>query len=90
LRQSLDHPALEVLHCEYINVAAFPAIWVIRKVRSLLPARGTANGTRSEDAIPPPWLNTLLRKVFVGLACQTVLSFPCGVGLLAVARRKAN
>lgn len=85
LERLLANPSLELQHCAYINVAALPAVWFVRKWRGLRNHTGAA---RSEDAIPPEPFNSVLRKVFVGLACQTAVSFPAGVGLLAVLQKK--
>jgi len=90
-----DRPALqilfdpvhfEILHLNYINVLALPAILLTRKLRVLFPTR--KSGGRLEEFIPPSILNGFLRQSFVSLACQRFLRFPAGVGLLAVARRR--
>ena len=81
-----DH--FEIVHCNYVNVAAFPIVWAVRKWRALKSRSGSRLQSRSEDAIPFAPLNTLLRWSFVGPACQSVIPFPFGVGLLAVLRRK--
>jgi len=87
LRALLTGAGLEVQRCDYINVAAFPAVLALRKWRTLFPQPAAAQGPRMEEKIPPPWLNRLLFAAFVGPACQTAISFPFGVGLLAVARK---
>lgn len=80
----------ELIHLNYTNVAVYPAVWLVRKWRGFT-ARGSSTGqgskTRSEDRIPPAWLNHLLRRVFVGLG-RIRVPFPFGVSLLLVARRK--
>ncbi len=81
----------EVVHVNYTNVLVFPAVWCVRKWRAwrqggraaMTPGGGAV---RSEDRIPPRWLNALLRAVFVGMARWRV-RFPFGVSLLLVARR---
>jgi hypothetical protein len=50
-------------------------------------AAATANAPRSEDKLPPAWLNSLLQGIFVGLA-KVRVPFPFGVSLLLVARRR--
>lgn len=80
--------AFEVVHCNYVNVAAFPLVLLVRKWRALKMKLGGKIDARSEDAIPPGPLNALLRWSFVGPACQAAVPFPFGVGLLAVLRRK--
>ena len=80
----------EILHVNYTNVIVYPAVWLVRKWRRLTARRGvasTAGGARSEDKLPPAWLNGLLQAVFVGLA-KVRVPFPFGVSLLLVARRR--
>jgi SAM-dependent methyltransferase len=78
----------EVLHVNYVNVAVLPLVWAVRKFRALKQKLGVQTVSRSEDAIPPAWINQLLRGMFVTLACQRLVSFPAGVGLLLVLRKK--
>lgn len=78
----------EVVCCQYVNVAAFPLVLAVRKFRALKERFGAKIQRRSEDAIPPAPINALLRWSFVSLACQNIIRFPAGVGLLAVLRRK--
>lgn len=76
----------EILHVNYTNVLAYPAVWLIRHGRRWFARRVTV-GARAEDRLPPRWLNRLLRLSFVGLGrCRVPLPF--GVSLLLVARRK--
>lgn len=82
----------EVVHVNYTNVLVYPAVWAVRRWRAWRQgtgAAGAARGTggRSEDRIPPRWLNSLLRAVFVGMARWRV-PLPFGVSLLMVARRR--
>ncbi|MDO8539567.1 MAG: class I SAM-dependent methyltransferase [Opitutaceae bacterium] len=76
----------EIVHANYTNVLVFPAVWVVRKGRAIFAGRQPGRA-RSEDRIPPRWLNTMLRSVFVGMARSRV-PFPFGVSLLLVARRR--
>jgi SAM-dependent methyltransferase len=86
LRALLAGAGLEVRRCDYINSVAFPAVWVMRRWRvCFAPAAPAAR--RIEDVVPPRWLNRLLQAAFVLPACQTAVTLPFGVGLLAVARR---
>jgi 2-polyprenyl-3-methyl-5-hydroxy-6-metoxy-1,4-benzoquinol methylase len=78
----------QVVHCAYINVAALPAVYLIRKIRVLLGKFGFVSTRRSEDQPPPPALNAVLKYLFVKLACQTKVKFPAGVGLLLVLKRR--
>lgn len=74
----------ELLHVNYTNVLAYPAVWLVRKWRRW---RGPAAGAgRAEDRQPAGWLNVLLRRSFVGLGLCRV-PFPFGVSLLLVARK---
>lgn len=81
----------ELVHVNYTNVVVFPAVWAVRKWRALWPRRTSGiapgAGARSEDRVPPRWLNELLRAVFVGMARWRV-PLPFGVSLLLVARRR--
>ena len=77
----------EVLHVNYTNVFVYPAVWAVRKWRKLFPA--TSGQVRSEDRQPAPWLNALLRRLFVRPAFWRV-PFPFGVSLLLVARKRVS
>ena len=71
-------------------MVVFPAVWLVRKTRGLLARWGARPSTaRTEDRLPPAWLNALLRRLFVGLT-KTKLPFPFGVSLLLVARRRGG
>ncbi len=85
----LIHDAgLEIVHCNYVNVLVFPAVYAVRKLRTFRSNNGeTAGSERAEEQIPGPLLNRFLRKTFVAPACQDLVRFPFGVGLLAVARK---
>lgn len=89
LRDLLAGSGFEVQRCAYINVLVFPAVWLLRKWRTHFPAPPSKAGARAEEKVPPEWLNRLLYGTFVGLAKQSVIPFPFGVGLLAVARKPA-
>lgn len=80
-----SNPSWEILHVNYTNVLAYPAVWALRKWRRLRPA--AAGATRAEDRIPAAAINALLRASFQGLAMSR-LPFPFGVSLLLVARRR--
>ena len=88
LLQAIPMDQFEVIHCAYVNVFALPAIYVIRKLRGLLQRFTKPSYCRSEDQVPPPLLNKILRYLFVRAACQTAVKFPAGVGLLAVLKRR--
>ncbi len=81
----------ELVYCNYTNVVAYPAVWLLRRWRGWFPASpGGADGkSRAEDKVPAPWLNALLRRVFVGMAFWRV-PFPFGVSLVLVARRRPD
>lgn len=76
----------ERVHVNYTNVLVYPAVWAVRRWRARRPIRPGA--PRSEDRIPSPWMNRLLRTSFVGLA-RSRIPFPFGVSLLLVARKRA-
>ena len=83
----LDKSSFQVIHWNYINVVALPAVWLIRKLRYMADMFGFSASGRVEDSIPPAPLNGVLRWIFVKLACQTMIRFPAGVGLLGVWRK---
>lgn len=75
----------ETVYVNYTNVPAFPAVWLLRRWRRWFPSR--VDAPRAEDRQPAPWINRLLRHLFVSLAfCR--IPFPFGVSLLLVARRR--
>jgi len=75
----------ELVHLNYTNVAAYPAVWLLRHWRKWFPA--PAGAARAEDKLPGAFLNRLLRALFVGPAFWRV-PFPFGVSLVLVARRR--
>lgn len=75
----------ELLHVNYTNVFVYPAVWLVRKCRQWFPPAG--GQARSEDKLPAPWLNAVLRWLFVRPAFWRV-PFPFGVSLLLVARKR--
>ncbi len=76
----------ELVHLNYTNVVAYPAVWLLRRWRRWFPP--VANAVRAEDSLPGELMNRLLRALFVGLAFSR-LPFPFGVSLILVARRRA-
>jgi ubiquinone/menaquinone biosynthesis C-methylase UbiE len=77
----------EIVYANYTNVLVYPAVWLVRKWRALRPKTGAAANARTEDRVPPGWLNSLLGACFVGMAKWRV-PFPFGVSLVLVARRR--
>ncbi len=78
----------EIVHANYTNVLAYPAVWAVRKWRAWRKGGGAAEGAaRTEDKMPPPFVNALLRAQFARLA-HWRLPFPFGVSLVLVARRR--
>lgn len=75
----------EILHLNYTNVLVYPVVWLVRRWRGWFPPAPGA--VRSEDRVPGPLVNRLLRAAFVYPALWPV-RFPCGVSLLLVARRR--
>jgi hypothetical protein len=78
----LRTPPFAIEYWNFVNVLAFPAIYLSRKLRAV-----TGASHRAEDVVPPRWLNQPLKAAFVSLACQGSIHFPWGVGLLAILRR---
>jgi ubiquinone/menaquinone biosynthesis C-methylase UbiE len=88
LRELFREPDWEIVYANYTNVVVYPVVWFLRKWRRFRAKPVAAgNATRSEDKIPPRWLNGLLRAVFVGMATWR-MPFPFGVSLVLVARRR--
>jgi hypothetical protein len=79
----------EILHVNYTNVLVYPGVWLVRRLRHLRRRLGLGYPeARTEDRLPPRWLNALLRVSFTGLARSRV-PFPMGVSLVLVARRRS-
>ncbi|HWA85419.1 MAG TPA: class I SAM-dependent methyltransferase [Opitutus sp.] len=74
----------EIVHLNYTNVFAYPAVWLVRKSRL---QRRRDSATRSEQKLPPSLINWLLRLQFTRPA-RWRMPFPFGVSLLLVARRR--
>jgi len=74
----------EIIHVNYTNVFVYPGVWLVRKWRKIFPSQ-----QRSEDKVPPDWLNSCLRALWVRPAFWR-LSLPFGVSLLLVARRRGG
>ena len=88
LRALFPNEGWEVVYVNYTNVLVYPAVWCARKWRAWLPLKpGAGAEARTEDRMPPAWLNGILRRVFVGMARWRV-PFPFGVSLVLVARRR--
>lgn len=88
LRALFPAEGWEVRYVNYTNVLVYPAVWAVRKWRRLRQRLGfPAAAERTEDQLPPRWLNSLLRSVFVGMA-RWRMPLPFGVSLLLVARRR--
>lgn len=75
----------ELIHVNYTNVPAYPAVWLLRRWRRWF--RPTAASARAEDRQPPAPINAMLKRMFVGMAFWRI-PFPFGVSLLLVARRR--
>lgn len=79
--------AWDLIYVNYTNVAVYPAVWLVRKWRKWFPHHGEVK--RAEDKLPAPWINQLLRWLFVRPASWSC-PFPFGVSLLLVARKRAT
>lgn len=75
----------EMIHVNYTNVVVYPAVWLVRRWRKWFPAPESA--ARTEDRMPSPWINRILRRIFVDLAYWR-MPFPFGVSLILVARKR--
>ena len=74
---------LEICHLNYTNTLVFPAVWLVRRLRFLRSQQ------RGEDYLPPAWINSLLRRLFVWTGLLRA-PMPWGVSLLVIARKKAS
>jgi SAM-dependent methyltransferase len=88
LRTLFSHPSWEIVHLNYTNVLPYPAVWAVRKLRAWRSGKTLGNGrARSEDRIPSPPMNAMLRAQFSKLA-HWKMPFPFGVSLVLVARKR--
>lgn len=88
LRALFPEATWDLQYVNYTNVVAYPAVWLLRKWRSVASARpATASKPRAEDRIPAAPLNALLRWIFVATG-KVRLPWPFGVSLILVARRR--
>ena len=83
-----DDTEWEIEHVNYTNTFAFPAVLLLRRGRSLLRRLGLVGAVRSEDQVPPRWINRCARWLFVAPAVRGIPA-PFGVSLILVARRRA-
>jgi SAM-dependent methyltransferase len=89
LRALFPAEGWETVYVNYTNVLVYPAVWAVRRWRILRLRKGESGevSIRSEDRLPPRWVNSLLRQVFVRMA-NWRFPFPFGVSLVLVARRR--
>ncbi len=76
----------EIVRLGHTNTLAYPAVLLIRTWRKWRGVSSEDPVTRSEDRVPPAWLNRLLRALFVQTAIRRWFPAPFGVSLLIVAR----
>jgi SAM-dependent methyltransferase len=78
----------DVRYVNYTNVMAYPAVWIIRKLRRIAGwKRAATASTRAEDRVPAAPVNAMLQRIFVALGKMRI-PFPFGVSLILVARRR--
>ncbi len=82
-----DASRWDVLHAAYTNVIAWPAVWLVRRMRARKKTNGGATA-RAEDRVPAAWLNGLLRFLFTAPARAPWMPAPWGVSLILVARKR--
>jgi len=88
LRALFPAAGWEIVYVNYTNAVVYPPVWLVRKWRAWRPRLGLgAARSRTEDRVPPRWLNALLGAMFVGMGRWRV-PLPFGVSLLLVARRR--
>jgi ubiquinone/menaquinone biosynthesis C-methylase UbiE len=85
LRALFPADAWETVYLNYTNVPVYPVAWLLRRLRRNRPRQ--PGRSRAEDKLPPRWANSLLRRMFVGMAFWR-MPLPFGLSLLLVARRR--
>ncbi len=86
LLPQLKAVGFEIVFSNYINVLAFPVVYLVRRWRECFGEAGNAFD-RPENRIPWGPLNRFLEWQFVRLATQRWIRFPFGVSILVVARK---
>jgi SAM-dependent methyltransferase len=82
----LREAGFEISFWNFINVLAFPVVYLLRQWREF--GGGSENPLdRPENRIPWGPLNKVLEWQFVAMAVQKWVKFPLGVSLLVVARK---
>lgn len=85
LVDKVEAAGLRVTHVSYYNTLLFPLISVIRLMEKMLGAKGG-----QDLAMPSPWLNRLLYKIFASERHWLGKGvFPFGVSIVLLARRPA-
>ncbi len=84
LRALFSNTHWDVVHLNYTNALVYPAVWAVRRWQKKFPSGA---GNRAEDRVPPRWLNTVLKRLFVWTGLLR-LPLPRGVSLLVVAVRR--
>ena len=83
LSAALRQAGLKPVRVTYFNMFLFPVAAAVRLLRNL-----TGGRSDSDDRMPPPRVNALLKAIFSAeRALVTRLDLPVGVSLLAVAER---
>lgn len=77
----------EIVEARYTNVLVYPAVWLVRRWRSVRRDLGARGDLRTEDRLLPAWLNGVLRAAFVRMG-RSGPRWPWGVSVLLVARRR--
>jgi ubiquinone/menaquinone biosynthesis C-methylase UbiE len=85
LSKLFDNPDWQIVAVNYTNVLVYPVVWLARRWRGRKSTDPDAK--RAEHAMPPAWLNALLRIQFVSLA-MSAIPLPFGVSIVLVARRR--
>ncbi len=87
LRELFSESDWEIVDARYTNVLVYPVVWLVRRWRSVRRDLGASGDLRTEDRLPPAWLNRLLKAAFVGMG-RSGSRWPWGVSVLVVARRR--
>jgi len=87
----LTTSGFDVMRTTYVNTFLFVPILAIRLLQRVSPASAITHNGSPDVFMPAPWVNGLLYAILRAEArLASVVSFPFGVGLLAVARKPMN
>lgn len=87
VRELFSDGGWEIIDARYTNALVFPVVWLVRRWRETVADLGSRGVARTEDRVPPGWLNGWLRRTFVTQGSGGP-QWPFGVSVIVVARRR--